>query len=142
VSSEIRSVLRPACRWLLGVLLVVAASSAAAAKGQSSSFTLEVPAHGWKVARFRGLPRRGTLTVDVVTSGPVEILLFDVDGYRRFPSAERPLIRGSTADKFGFSARLPRSGDYFLVLDNRAGAEARQVSVAVTAASAARQENT
>jgi hypothetical protein len=103
---------------------------------------LEVPALGWKVARFRGLPRQGKLTVDVVTTGPIEILLFDLAGYRRFPSAERPLLRGTTADKFGFAMKLPRSGDYFLVIDNRAGEEPRRVSVHVKAASAPREGNT
>jgi hypothetical protein len=117
---------------LLGCCLV--APGPAGAQARSSSFRLEIPAGRFKVARLRSLPQ-GRLHVDVTTSGPVQLLVFDQEAYRRFPSDEAPLFRGRAADRLGFSIRVPRAGDYFLVLDNRAGARTRQISVNVKATS-------
>ncbi len=120
----------------LAATVPLAAGTPAAAEEKSTVFRMDIPAGKWKVAKFRGLPRRGSLSLDVVSSGPVEILLFDKAAYRRFPAIEDPLFRGKTTHKFGFTVVVPKSGDYYLVIDNRTGDQRRRVSVHVKAATA------
>ncbi len=125
---------------LLGLCLAaampLAGSTPSAADEKTSVFKMDIPAGEWKVAKFRGLPERGSLSLDVVSSGPVEILLFDMATYRRFPAIEDPLFKGKTAAKLGFSVVVPESGDYYLIIDNRTGDQRRKVSVQVKAATA------
>lgn len=129
---------------LAALTLVIGATLDAEAQKKSSTFTLEVAAGRWKSAHFQGLPRRGSLTLDIKSDGQISILLFDSEGYDRFPEAEDPLFQGQTADTFGFSLKLPKSGDYYLVIDNRAGTAARRVKIFVEAAApgSARRDET
>jgi hypothetical protein len=101
---------------------------------QSSTFRMSVQAGQWSSAALRALPRGGSLSVDVATDGPVEVLLFDDSGYKAFPGLNAPLVQAETADNYGFKLVLPESGDFFLVADNRGSEEARLLVVRITAA--------
>ena len=100
---------------------------------QSSTFRLTAEAHSWGSVAFRDLPRGASLSIEVATTGPIEILLLDDPGYKAFPKHVSPLLQAETADNYGFSLVVPNSGDYYLVADNRDGGEQRVLVVRVTA---------
>lgn len=126
-------------RWWAALALVLALLMAVgpdvrAGEAKSSTFRLEVPAGGWKGARFTGLPAGGSLSVRVAVDGSVRVLLLDAEAYGAFPGAEHPLFLGVTGTNLGFSVKLPIAGEYYLVLDNRGGGETRRATVFVRAA--------
>lgn len=92
---------------------------------------VEVPHGAWRSVRVEKIPRGTVLSVEVVSDGRVAVLLLGADDYARFPSGERPLFQGSTRDRISASVRAPARGDYYVLVDNRAGSEPRSVDVAI-----------
>ena len=105
----------------------------ATAATKSASYSAEVEPGRWAAIRLRNLPEGVRLDVDVTVDGPVAVLLINEAASREFPAVKRPLFRGETADRLGFFARIPASGHYFLVVDNREGTAARAFTVDVAA---------
>ena len=56
---------------------------------------------------------------------------------RRFPNT-RPLFEASMEKRLGFTVVIPRTGDYYVVFDNRKSSEPRQVKLNVKAERPAR----
>lgn len=123
---------------LVSVLLALALSLNLAplsyAVEKSASFSREVAAGKWTGVRLRNLPKGASLAVQVKTDGEVTALLLNETSYRRLPAVDRPLFQGKTADRISFSIRVPETGNYYLVLDNRDGVEARKFTIDVKAA--------
>ena len=119
---------------LLAFALSVGLAPLAYAAEKSASFSREVAAGKWTGVRLRNLPKGASLATQVAIDGAVTVLLLDETGYRRLPEVDRPLFQGKTGDRLSFSILVPKTGDYYLVLDNRAGAEARKFTVDVKAA--------
>lgn len=118
---------------LAAVLVLIGCIVAGHAREKTSAFALSVPAGGWTAADFHGLPAGGRLDVALSADGAVEVLLYHREEVEDYPTNADALYRGETEDTLRFVFRLPRTGAYLLVLDNRAGAAARQVAVEVTA---------
>ncbi len=116
---------------LFGVLGVWLPPQNASSKSAEVSFTLEVPAGRWKGARVRNIPTGATLGIEARTDGPIGVLLLDAEDYARFPSPEGPVFRGKTSDKLSVSVLAPKSGDYYVLIDNRAGSESRSVELTI-----------
>jgi hypothetical protein len=124
--------------WRLVLVTAIMMTNLAAsgnADEKSATIRLEVIAGSWTGARLQGLPAGGSLRLNVTTSGPITILLLGEEDYRAFPGRERPLFKGSADNRIGFEAALPESGDYYVIADNRQGAEPREVTVAMVARS-------
>lgn len=129
---------------LIGVLLcglLCAGGPAWAAKEGAATLNREVAAGRWSGVRLRRLPRDTTLALELQIDGPVRVLLLSQKEYLRFHQgvqATRPLFEGSTSTRLSFSVRIPESGDYYLVIDNRQAKRARdfQLKIRATAPSA------
>lgn len=119
--------------WLV-LLLLSAPSVTALAKEQTVEFDGEVAARDTYGVRLRNLPEGTSLTIDMNATGPLVMWLLDEANYGRFPDVERSLMRTGAVDRFDFSIRIPESGIYFLVLDNRNGNRSAEFDVRVHAA--------
>jgi len=107
----------------------------AAAEGLAT-LNFDVPPGKWKSVRLKNLPKNANLAVQIVSDGEIVVALVDSMNHQRFSETSRPLFAGRAEKKLSFSLSIPEKGDYFVVLDNRAGQEPRAVNVTVRAAPA------
>ena len=117
--------------FLIAVLLC--ACDASSAKEQSASINSVVAAGENYTTRLRNLPKDAEVSVHIETSGNVAVLLINHRDYTAFPEIRGPLFSGQITDALDFSIRVPTSGNYYLVLDNRKGDKDRQFTLKVTA---------
>ena len=99
-------------------ILACAALPGAAATAQ---VTIEVPQGKTKSVRLRHLPRGTLVGVAVSASARLAIALVSATQLK-LPKPE-PLFRGALDRKMSFEVVIPETSDYYLVLDNRSGAE-------------------
>jgi hypothetical protein len=91
-----------------------------------------VPAGAWKGVRLKNIPLGARIGTEVESDGLVEILLLDAEDYARFPSPKHPVFRGKTSDRLEISVLAPASGDYYVLIDNRTGSDARAVALTLS----------
>ncbi len=113
--------------------------SSAAAEGLAT-LNLDIPPGKWKSVRLKNLPKETNIAVQVVSNGEIIVALVDSKNYQRFSETSRPLFAGRVEKQLSFSLSIPEKGDYFVVLDNRAGQESRAAKVTVRAAQAAAEQ--
>ncbi len=101
------------------------------AKEQTATLRGEVAAGDTYAGRLRNLPKGASLSIDVNVNGEIRILLLDPEDARRWPAVEQPLFEGSTSGRLGFAVEVPRSGHYFVILDNRDGDAARTFTLRI-----------
>lgn len=124
--------MRSRLRFLLVFSLFVLGVTSSNAAAQAT-LNVEVPPGKWKALRLQNLPKGTVVAVEVQASGTVTVALVDAENYRRFPAVIRPLFRGQVERRLSFSVTTPAPGDYFVVLDNRSGAEPRAIELTVRA---------
>ena len=112
----------------LGCAAMLAARPATAATAQ---VTLEVPQGKLKSVRLRHLPRGTLVGIGIRATGRLGIAL--VSATQLKSGKPRALFRAALDRKMTFKVAIPRSDDYYLVLDNRRGAEAVTVTATVQA---------
>jgi hypothetical protein len=122
---------------LLAALLVLLAASVFAAEAELSA---EVPAEKWRALRLKGLTQGASLRVRVETSGPIRVVLAREDEAQRFPKGLKATFAGSTERNLSFSVRIPATGTYYVILDNRKGDAMREVRLFVEALPARRSQ--
>lgn len=105
----------------------------ALAKQQSARLSAKVEAKKIHTTRLGNLPEGAKLSIEIESDGYVVVLLLDKDGLAAFPDAEHPTFEGKTSDRLKFSLLVPGSGDYYLLVDNREGSEARTFTLSVLA---------
>jgi len=88
----------------VAALVLVLAASAPPASAQAV-FNTDVPAGKWRALRVRAVPEGAVLAVQIALEGTIAVAL----------------------------VRAPAPGDYYVVLDNRRGTDARAVEVKVRA---------
>ena len=83
--------------------------------------SLEVPDGKTRSVRLRNMPRGAAVAVKVSAAGKLQVVLISAAQLK----SKRPeaLFRGALDRSLSFRVLLPESGDYYLVLDNRRGAE-------------------
>lgn len=125
---------------VLFLLLVLAAdfsgprpAVAAGRQEKSVSANVEVPPRAWKGIRLTRVAAGTEVEIHVQSDGRIRMLLLDEAAFERLPLEGVALLEGSTTDMLRLSTRIPASGEWYLVLDNRGGARARAVRVAITA---------
>lgn len=122
---------------LLFLALLFQGTDALAAK---AALNAEVPAKTWKSLRLRGLPKDASLAVRVEASGPITVILVHESELRRFPSPVRPAFAGSLERRLSFRVTVPVAGNYYVILDNRKGTEARTIKLLIEALGARRPQ--
>jgi hypothetical protein len=92
---------------------------------------LEAARH--KAVRLRNLPKDAVMAVAVQSNGRIAISLLSEADYKKFPNVSEPVFAGSVDRTLSFQIVIPDAGNYYLVLDNRRGAEERKVKVGIRA---------
>ncbi|HZP92260.1 MAG TPA: hypothetical protein VFB20_05180 [Burkholderiales bacterium] len=82
--------------------------------------------------RLKNLPKGTSVALQIVASGAIRVIVVDSTELKRFPNT-RPLFEATVDSRLGFSVVIPRSDDYYVVFDNRAATDARQVRMRVRA---------
>lgn len=108
-------------RLLATLLLGMMVSSPAWAEQKSVELTASIPAHEWNSTRLKNVYQGSTLQFDLTSDGEIRVLLLDKEGFMRYPEIDRPLFRSDASQHVQFSLVTPKSGDYYLVVDNTAG---------------------
>lgn len=115
--------------------LLFAVSAALAAKAELNA---EVPAEKWKALRLRNLPKDASVAIRVESSGPIRVIFLHQAELQRFPKPVRPAFAGSAERRLTFRVQVPAAGNWYVILDNRKGPEAREVRVLIEALAPAR----
>ena len=102
--------------------------SAEAAKGPIM-LNVHIPSGVWKTLRLKNLPKDAVVALEVKSDGEITVILVDTSDYLRFPNIHRPLFLGKVEKNLSFSVSIPKSGHYYVVLDNRLGQRQREVTV-------------
>lgn len=125
-------------RWLVATLLLVwpTAHPPPTYAGEERSATIngEVDAARWKGIRLKRLPRGTSLGVELEVDGAVALILLPAKELSRFPAEAIPAFSSQVVDRMRFALKIPESGDYILIVDNRTGSEARRFTVIISAA--------
>ena len=115
---------------LMIIALTANGSVAQAAKAQVNS---KVPAGKWKAVRLKNLPEGASLSVRVAANGSLVVILVHESELKRYPSPISPAFQGTLDRTLSFSVAIPDSGNYYIIFDNRRGAEERRVRILIEA---------
>lgn len=107
------------CRAIaLGAALVLACA-APPVRADTAEVAVEVPQGKTKSIRLRKLPKGAIVAVQIRTDGKLLIALVSaIELKSKKPEA---LFRGAVNRGMTFQVTIPKSSDYYLVLDNRRG---------------------
>ena len=108
------------------------AASAPTASAQAV-FNTDVPAGKWRALRVRAVPEGAVLAVQIAPEGTIAVALVRAPENAGSLELSRALFRAPVENRLSFSVTAPAPGDYYVVLDNRRGADARAVEVKVRA---------
>ncbi len=128
--------------WMLLALLFFLLTPAAAQVKGPVTLSVNVSPGKWKAVRLRNLPKDAVVALRVQASGEVMVAFLDADDYKRFPATMRPLFTGRVERQIALSLRMPATGDYYVVLDNRLGGDSRAITVTIRAARGKQKEET
>ena len=125
-------------RALLAALAIcfVLAGGVPSARAAIAQVTLEVPPGKAKLVRLRNLPRGTQLGVLIEASAKLVVALRSAT--QEQTKSVDAVFRGALEHKLTFEVSIPATDDYYLVLDNRRGAE--QVKVTATIEAVARKK--
>lgn len=112
------------------LLLLALAPPAPAAE---VTLRVKVPAGKLKSVRLRNLPQGARVAVAVQSDGEIAVVFVGARELKESPGHARPLFGGRVEHRLSFSVTIPSEGNYYVVLDNRKGADPRAVTVAVQA---------
>lgn len=128
---------RQALNWKIAVfiwiLLLSDITPFAWGAEKSAEVNSEVLAHRWSTIRLSNVDRGATLEINLRLDGPVIVVLVDKNQMKNYPKVTRPLFRTETRSRANFSVVIPKSGDYYLIVDNRNGATQRKYSLSIKA---------
>jgi hypothetical protein len=105
------------------------------AHAAEAALSVEVPAGQFKRARLTNLPKDAVLAVVVQTSasGKLVVNLINERAFQNPAKPEEPVFIGTAERRLSFTVTIPETGNYFLVLDNRRGAETQKVRLGIRA---------
>jgi hypothetical protein len=98
------------------------------------TLNVDVPSGQWKGIRLRNLPKDAVVAVQVESDGDILVALVDAKSYQAPADKRRPLFMGRVEKRLSFSVTTQKSGDHYLLFDNRTGAQTRVVTATVRAA--------
>jgi hypothetical protein len=121
-------------RTILFALVFCSLSLDAFAVSGPVTLNVDVPSGQWKGVRLRSLPKDAVVAVQVESNGDILVALVDAKSYHAAADKRRSLFIGRVEKRLSFSVTTQKSGDHYLLFDNRTGAETRVVRVTVRAA--------
>ena len=113
--------------------LVLALAASASPASAQAVFNTDVPAGKWRALRVRAVPEGAVLAVQIALKGTIGVALVRAPEAAKALELSRALFRAPVENRLSFSVTAPAPGDYYVVLDNRRGADARAVEVKVQA---------
>ena len=119
-------------RALLAALLLAAVPALAG----DAAMSFDVPAGQAKNIRLKNLPRGAGMAVRIVSNGKLLVALVSERQVKSPQAGRAALFRAVVERSITFRVEIPESGDYFLVLSNRGGAETRAVQTEIRTQSA------
>jgi hypothetical protein len=122
--------------WLLVCALLAAPLLAQPAPAAEAAMAVEVGGGKWKAVRLRNLPKDARLAVAVQSDATLGVSLLKEQDFKRYPKPQEPLFMGSSERSLSFTVTVPETGTYYLLFDNRASSDARQVKFGIRAARA------
>jgi hypothetical protein len=117
-------------RFLLLAALAMLPQAVAAG---SLSASIEIAQAKWKTVRLKNMPKDASVMIQVESSGSIRVAFVHGDEVKRFPAPVTPEFQGKVDGKLSFGVSIPRAGDYYLILDNRQGEEARKIRLLIRA---------
>lgn len=120
----------------LALLAAVPGFAPADARAAQAMVNAEVPAAKWKAIRLKNLPEGSKVSIQAEAlsgSGPLGLIFVHGDELKGFPAAVTPEFHGSIERKLSFATTISRTGDYYVILDNRQGSEARKARLVIRA---------
>ncbi|MGE3569689.1 MAG: hypothetical protein AB7G71_01180 [Burkholderiales bacterium] len=121
----------PAATVLLALAAAVLAGASPAGHGASAQVSVEVPEGKTRSVRLRRLPREAVVAVSVRSSAALQVAL--VSAAQLKSQDPQALFRGALERRLTFQVVIQDAGDYYLVLDNRAGKAAVKVTATIRA---------
>ena len=118
---------------IAAILLVCLVSLVPDAFAAKAAVSAEVAGGAWKTIRLRGLAKGGSLAIQIQSTGPIAVFVIHERELGRLPQPVEPLFAGSLERRLSFKVSLTLAGTYYVVLDNRKGAESRSVQLAIEA---------
>lgn len=106
--------------FLLAIVLLWSCSNSFAAK-RNIQFLVDAEAGQWKAARLKNLPKETTLQIIATGEKNFTALVVDEKSYSLLPRVDKPLFHKIIDKELTFSLTIPRTDNYYLVLDNRLG---------------------
>lgn len=104
------------------------------ARAAQALVNAEVPAAKWKAIKLKDLPQGTKVSIQVESrNGSLGLIFIHGDELKRFPAAVSPEFQGSVERKLAFSTVVSKKGDYYIILDNRQGSEARKTRLLIKA---------
>lgn len=119
--------------WVGGLLLLGLALSFPSAEAAKAQVNSKVPAGKWKAVRLKNLPEGAGLGIKVIANGSLVVILVHEAELKRYPAPVSPVFQGTLDRTLTFSVVVPDSGNYYVILDNRRGADERRVRVQIEA---------
>jgi hypothetical protein len=117
-----------------GALLAALLLAAGPALAAEVAVTVEIPAGETRSIRLRGVPAGAVMAVRIEADGRVLVALVGAKQMKDPGGKPKALFRGAAQRKLSFRVSVPERDDYFLVLNNRQGTEARSVEVEIRSA--------
>ena len=118
-------------------LLCLLALSASMALAASAMVNVDIAPGTFKSIRLKTLPAGTVVDVQIESTGSIFIAMVNTKGY---VSSSRPLFMSQLNRKLSFTVTIPELDDYYLVLDNRKGADNRSVSIAFQATAPSKKD--
>jgi hypothetical protein len=120
-------------RWGGCLLLAAVAGWGSVAEAAKAQLNSKIPAGKWKAVRLRRLPAGASLSVKVEASASLVVILVHESEIKRYPAAIHPAFQGTLERTLSFGVVVPDAGDYYLIFDNRRGADERRVRILIQA---------
>lgn len=131
--AAVTRVLRALAAWCTTGCLALAIAVPTPARAADAALTVTLPAGKHKAIRMRNLPKDAVIAVAVRSDGKIGVGLLSQHDYRTYPRAREPVFVGTLERTLSFQVVIPAAGAYYLVLDNRQGAEVRKVKIGIRA---------
>jgi len=123
--------------WIIGVaVFCTVAIETNPANAKTLATDLQVDIGKWALVRLRQVPNNSHLSVEASSDGAVVLMLVkpgrSVTDSTALSGDAKVLHRAEVQDEGAFSLTIQSAGDYFLVIDNRAGDTARSVHLSAS----------
>lgn len=116
---------------ITALLAACAALLAPPVQAVEASLARDVPAGQWSGVELKNLPEGAVLDVVVESDEPIVVALTDSSFGSANPA--KPLFAGTVQKRLSFSISTRKAGHHYLILDNRKGAVAADVTLSVEA---------